>query len=189
MKYVTLIVAIMSFTYTMYGQPQGRIHAGLSSSVNQNTSITPKGKYHTGYFFGLEGAMTQSSVSPMVSFQYHKRNILANSHMFLPEKDVKMDFLKLRGGFNLVFYRTKHFKLRGKGLFSGNVILKLDDAFIKEQGNGPLNEVNPSWVAGIGADIYGISIDVEYEKCIKDSYVEMENSCFRAVHLSLGICF
>lgn len=188
--FIGVLLLVVAMVRISYSQPVGRFYSGIASSTNENISVTPSKKYLTGYFFGLGGTITNSTVSPYFGIQYHKRNINPTTHFFLPEEGEKVEFLKFRFGANARLFRIR--KLGGvhiRGLVATNSVLSLNQKKSLALGHGPLKENAVSWVAGIGIHFNVLTIDFEYEKHISNSYPEIGDSRFTVLNLSLGFHF
>jgi len=177
--------------FCVYGQQRGiQISAGFAYAENTDILMTPDTKAHTGIFIGLTSRLRPSKrFSIYGSVKYVDLEFIAHGSEDYFTRTETMKWTKFRlGGVFKIIEINKSSNIRLQAAIPLNLLLSFPDDLV----NAPYDRFNPftTGVAfGVGADLWGITIDFEYEIGVLDQITNVSESTFNYWDLGVGVMF
>lgn len=190
MKIIFSLFICLAFTVTTYAQAGGmRAYTGITTMTNTDKVANPDGFAHTGYHIGADGRLFSGGMAFLVGARYTSTSKLPIDKFKLSGHPSSLSVMNGRVGLDIyIFNFAPVFKVRTKLLGSFDIV-------ISETGNEnppPGYNLNDGWlgaVAGLGADVGPITVDIEYEHGIINGYNKIKGSTFNSFSFSLGFFF
>jgi len=183
------LLLLLTFIQTAQAQSGINVYAGLSSASNKSTLITPDGHAHNGYHIGADARLNEGKMYFLLGGQYHVIDYISSPESAYLSFDSKMSWIKLRVGlgFNLVEF-TDHIAITAKALGGINVI----SSYPSILAGAPYDNYNTGTAGaslGLGADIFNITVNVEYEKGFFNAVNMVSGTEFDFLTFSVGFLF
>ena len=190
MKNLLVLIIVVS-GHLLYGQSGFNVYAGLTQATNRDALITPEGTSHPGFHIGCDARLNSGGMYFIVGGQYHKLDFLAQeANSFLTVEET-MIWLKLRVGLGYTLFSINDkMSLRAKTLGSINVISTYPTALDSAPYAGTnYNTGTAGLLAGLGLDLYFLTIDVEYERGFFNAVNMIKGTEYDFLTLSVGFLF
>lgn len=183
--YIVTICLIGTF---MVAQSGVNVRAGVGTMITDESSFTLEDGAHYGW---RGAAMARIGASDTWFFEpglsYERYNINSSSEFNAFDKEPKLHFIKGYVNLSTFLIRNKAFKMR---LAGGGTISYL--AKIEDNPGYDLNDFNDATLglnAGLGFDIWFLTIDLGYEQALTDFFHDKEEPFNRFWTLSSGFFF
>ncbi len=185
---LTIAISFMIIS-SMSGQAGLQVYAGISNATSKDSLLTPSGTSHPGFHIGLDARLNSGNMYFVVGGQYHSIEFLASDEKSYFSVTNKMNWLKFRVGLGYNVYNfNEKVALRAKTLGSIDVISSHPGRVV----NGPYENYNSGTaglIAGLGADIYNITVDLEYEFGFFNAVNMVPSTSVNFFTFSLGFVF
>lgn len=169
-----------------YAQAGLQFYAGTSTGKNRSIEITPQDYSHTGYHLGLDARLNEGKMYFGLGMEYANIGFLANEKRNYFSVDKAMSWFKLRVGLGYKLIDSgKKTSIRAKTYGSINMLTK----YPNDMPEAPYTKYNSGTAAavfGLGMDIYGITLDFEYERGFFNAVHLVKETEFDFYKLSLG---
>ena len=190
---IWLILLFLSggiMTSSLSGQGGLSIYSGFVASFSQDLNVTPAGTGHYGHFIGADFRLNSGDMYFAGGGRYYRTSLLAEKKVsFFSNAETYSYFTARFGfGFNLKHfsYRTRlRSKLFGVFNFSGNT----PQTMMEIPGYEKLNDASGGIATGLGMDIGPLTLDLEYQKGLINSYRKQQDSKFDVWSFAIGVFF
>lgn len=183
-----LIIALFLFSaISIFGQGGAQIHAGLTSAFNTNPNITSVGEFHSGYTIGIQSRLKDGTFVAGPGLRYTRLSMMSADKVDFFNKEENYHILTMPLNVGLEYRMNYIFKLR---LYTGgdvNYFLKIDDNS-REINLDYVNDIFFGGHAGIGLDIFWVTIDISYEHGLSNAH-PFENSKYNFLTFKTGFFF
>jgi hypothetical protein len=190
MKTIAHILLLLLVTAVVSAQSGLNIYAGISNATSRDALITPEGTSHPGYVLGADARLNADDMYFMLGGQYHQIDFLAQDEKSFFSVDEKMTWLKIRVGlgYNLVHIGNK-ITIRAKTLGSLNLISSTPELDSAPYSGTPYNSGTAGGVLGLGVDVFGLTMEVEYERGFFNAVNQVEGTQYDFLIVTLGYFF
>ncbi len=187
MKKIVAFLFLFSCTTFLVAQGGAQIFAGLTTLNNGSTAITKKGEYHSGYSIGIQSRLKDGTFVAGPGLKYTRFSMMSSSDASFFNKDENYHLISVPFNIGLEYRLAYILKLRMYTGADAHYFWKIDD----NSSDINFDYVNDYYFgahAGIGIDIYWVTVDVAYEYGLSNAH-KMDGSKYNGLTFSLGFFF
>jgi hypothetical protein len=190
MPIMNRLLAIFLFTFSSYflmGQGGAQVFTGLTSLTNSNESITEAGHMHSGFTIGIQSRLKDGSFVAGPGLKYTRFNMMSEKGADFFGGGENYHLLSMPFNIGLEYRLAYILKLR---LYTGadaHYFFKIDD----NQRDINFDYVNDYFFgahAGIGIDLYWVTIDLMYERGLSNAH-KFDDSKYSGLTFAVGFFF
>ena len=187
MKRIIVFLFLFSCGTLLFSQGGAQIFTGITTLTNTNSTITQKGEFHSGFTVGIQSRLKDGSFVAGPGLKYTRFNMISSKSADFYESGNNYHLLTMPFNIGLEYRLAYILKLRMYTGADAHYFWKIDD------NNRDINfdYVNDYFFgahAGIGIDIYWVTLDVKYEYGLSDAH-SMAGSKYNGLNFHLGFFF
>ena len=187
MKKLILIGSLLFVCLSAFSQGGAQLFSGLVIADNKNLSITNSGEYHSGYTIGLQTRLKDGTFVAGPGLKYTRINMFSAEETEFFSSQESYHFIQVPINIGLEYKVGNILKIRPYIGADATYFYKIDDNS---------HEINYDYVkdyffgahAGMGIDLWWITLDVIYEKGLSDAHA-FGNSPYNFLSVNLGFFF
>ncbi|GLR17777.1 PorT family protein [Portibacter lacus] len=187
MKKLVAALFLVFICTLSYGQGGAKIYTGLTTLNNTNTNITGEGLSHYGYSVGIRARLKDGSFVAGPGFKYTRFSMMPSSNANFFNKEENYHLLSMPFNIGLEYRLAYILKLRMYTGADAHYFWKID----KNARDINFDYVNDYFFgahAGIGIDIYWITLDVTYEYGLSNAH-KYDDSKYNWLTFTAGFFF
>ena len=181
-----IILFFFLATSSVFSQTGLQFYAGGISATNRDINITPSGYAHSGYHFGMDARLNEGSMYFGGGMEFANIEFISQQNKSYFSVKNSMTWFKLRVGLGYkIFSLGDKMILRGKTYGSINMITNYPQGMT----DVPYTNYNTGTagaVFGLGVDLFGITLDFEYERGFFNAVNMVKGTEFDFYKLNVG---
>ena len=187
-RVIALSIAILWLTASGFAQSGANVQGGLVLMQNQSPQVTGADQYHSGYYVGINGRFGSYTWYIAPGAYYYRFDLLSDADPEFFSGKEQFTMVKIPVDLGARIIRNPVFNFRA---YAGGVINYLES--IDENPHNltieRFNDIHFGINAGIGVDLWWLTLDVRYEVGLSSFLLDVQDSRSDYLSAGLGIFF